>query len=74
MATGAAMSNITKGHGTAAAMITFSVALCMSIWGFLKAHLNMSNYHFILLALWISFSLALLLKIIIVFVVEKDRK
>ncbi|WP_231138805.1 hypothetical protein [Francisella orientalis] len=38
MATGAAMSNITKGHGTAAAMITFSVALCMSIWGFLKAH------------------------------------
>ncbi|AJI47342.1 MFS transporter [Francisella philomiragia] len=73
MATGAAMSNITKGHGTAAAMITFSVALCMSIWGFLKAHFNMSNYHFILLALWISFSLALLLKIIIVFGIDRKE-
>ncbi|API87334.1 MFS transporter [Francisella uliginis] len=73
LATGAAMSDITKNHGTAAAMVTFSVGFCMSIWGFIKAHIGMSNYHLILLALWVCFSLALLLKIIVVFIVDRRR-
>ncbi|MED7787879.1 MFS transporter [Francisella sp. 19X1-34] len=74
LATGAAMSDITKNHGTAAAMMTFSVGLCMSIWGFIKAHIDMSNYHLILLALWVCFSLALLFKVIVVFIVDSRRK
>lgn len=73
LATGAAMSDITKNHGTAAAMVTFSVGFCMSIWGFVKAHMEMSNYHLILLALWVCFGLALLLKIVVVFIVDRKN-
>ncbi|MED7819517.1 MULTISPECIES: MFS transporter [unclassified Francisella] len=73
LATGAAMSDITKNHGTAAAMVTFSVGFCMSIWGFVKAHVEMSNYHLILLALWVCFGLALLLKIVVVFIVDRKN-
>ena len=70
LTTGAAMTNITKGHGSAAAFITFSVAFFMFVWEFARARLSISNYHFILLALWTTFIIVVLLKLLLI-VIEK---
>jgi MFS family permease len=63
-ATGNAMTDISKGHGSAAAMLTFSVAFFMAIWEFIRAHSSMSDYHFILMALWVTFIATFILKLI----------
>ncbi|QLE80008.1 multidrug effflux MFS transporter [Francisella sp. Scap27] len=73
LATGVAMSNITKGHGSAAAMITFSVSMTMAVWEAIRAHLNLSNYEFILLALWISLTIVIVLKILLFFIENKSK-
>jgi MFS family permease len=64
LATGNAMATISKGHGSAAAMVTFAVSFCMAIWEYLRAHLQLSDYNFILLALWVTLGMVTTLKII----------
>jgi MFS family permease len=64
LATGVAMSNISHGHGSAAAMITFAVTFFMALWEYMKAHLKLHSYDFILISLWIMFSILVVMKIL----------
>ncbi|TNF69861.1 MAG: MFS transporter [Gammaproteobacteria bacterium] len=62
LSTGSAMAAIFKGHGAAAATLTFTTSVIMAIWSFIQAHLSISYFSFILLALWITFILVAILK------------
>lgn len=53
--TGAAMSNIQSGTGSATALLTFSFAITASAWSFLQAHLGLGVWAFMLIACWVSF-------------------
>ncbi|WP_328587422.1 MFS transporter, partial [Facilibium subflavum] len=73
MTTGAAMTKITKGHGAAAAMITFSVAFFMAMWEFTRAYLPYSSYHFMLFALWVSFVIVAFLRVLLYRLVKNSH-
>ncbi|MCF6765012.1 MFS transporter [Thiotrichales bacterium 19S3-7] len=65
LSTGSAMASIFKGHGAAAATLTFTTSVVMSIWSFIQAHLTLSYFNFILLALWVTFMLVAILKVML---------
>ena len=66
LSTGDAMSKISEGHGSAAAIISFSGGLAMSIWAFVQSNLSITHYEFIKLGLWITVILTIVINVVII--------
>ncbi|MBK2123877.1 MFS transporter [Fangia hongkongensis] len=54
LSTGSAMLYIERGHGSAAAAVSFTVTFGVSVWTFIQAHLAWDVYDFMLLGLWVT--------------------
>ena len=54
LSTGSAMLYIKRGHGSAAAVVSFAITFGVSVWTFIQAHLGWNVYDFMLLGLWVT--------------------
>ena len=74
LSTGMAMSVIKHGHGVAAAMLTFSVTFMMSIWWLIKANSTLSEYGFVVVAIWATFVVLILARVMLFFYTHKSTQ